>query len=98
MGWRPVPELMREVHDGDTSLRCGWPLEYWGLEPYRDNRPDSGIRYASGLSGRLRFRKIRVGVRLPSPTAETLGILGDHTLNAPAGTHTDVERQSKHEQ
>ncbi len=47
MGWRPVPELVREIHDGDTSLRRGWPLEYWGLEPYRDDRPDSGIRYAS---------------------------------------------------
>ena len=47
MGWRPVPELMREIHEGDTSLMRGWPLEYWGLEPYRDDRPDSGIRYAS---------------------------------------------------
>ncbi len=47
MGWEPVPELMREIHDGDTSLRSGWPLEYWGLEPYRDDRPDSRIRYAS---------------------------------------------------
>ena len=47
MGWKPVPELMREIHEGDGSLRRGWPLEYWGLEPFCDDRPDWKIRYAS---------------------------------------------------
>lgn len=47
MGWKPVPDLMREIHEGDPSLRRGWPLEYWGLEPFRDDRPDWSIRYAS---------------------------------------------------
>jgi SAM-dependent methyltransferase len=47
MGWKPVPDLMREIHEGDASLRRGWPLEYWGLEPFRDDRPDWRIRYAS---------------------------------------------------
>ena len=47
MGWNPVPDLMKEVHEGDTSLRCGWPLEYWGLEPFSDTRSDWNIRYAS---------------------------------------------------
>jgi chemotaxis methyl-accepting protein methylase len=44
MGWGPVTTLLREVHEGDTSLRRGWPLEYWGLEPFRQDRP---LRYAS---------------------------------------------------
>ena len=47
MGWKPVTDLIRDIHEGDPSLRSGWPLEYWGLEPFCDNRSDWKIRYAS---------------------------------------------------
>lgn len=47
MGWTPVSDLMRGIHEGDPSLECGWPLEYWGLEPFDDDRSDWRIRYAS---------------------------------------------------
>ncbi len=47
MNWKPVMDLMKELHEGDVSLRRGWPLEYWGLEPFCDDRPDWRIRYAS---------------------------------------------------
>ncbi len=47
MGWKPVHELIREIHDGDASLRRGWPLEYWGLEPFCENQPGWETRYAS---------------------------------------------------
>jgi SAM-dependent methyltransferase len=47
MGWKPVTDLLKEVHEGDASIRYGWPLEYWGLEPLDDRRPDWQIRYAS---------------------------------------------------
>jgi len=47
MGWHPVQELLREIHDGDPSIRRGWPVEYWGLEPLDDSRPDWLVRYAS---------------------------------------------------
>jgi len=47
MGWQPVPELIREIHDGDQSIRRGWPVEYWGLEPLDDTRLDWQTRYAS---------------------------------------------------
>jgi chemotaxis methyl-accepting protein methylase len=47
LGWKPVKELMREIHDGDSSLREGWPVGYWALEPFRDDRPDWEFRYAS---------------------------------------------------
>ena len=47
LGWKPVTELMQEIHEGDPSLRERWPLEYPGLEPFRDNRRDGNIRYAS---------------------------------------------------
>lgn len=47
MGWKPVADLIREIHEGDPSLRRGWPLEYWGLEPFCDNRFDWRICHAS---------------------------------------------------
>lgn len=45
--WRPVTELIREIHEGDPSLRRDWPLEYWGLEPFEPDRIDWQLRYAS---------------------------------------------------
>lgn len=47
MGWKPVADLVRKIHEGDTSITRGWPLEYWGLEPFDDRRPDWRICYAS---------------------------------------------------
>jgi len=49
MKWTPVTDLMREIHDGDVSLRRGWPTDYWGLEPFSDKRPLWKIRYASAF-------------------------------------------------
>jgi len=47
LGWRPVTELIGEIHEGDPSLRRDWPLEYWGLEPMDQKRADWKMRYAS---------------------------------------------------
>jgi hypothetical protein len=47
MGWKPVADLIKDIHEGDPSLRQGWPLEYWGLEPFWDDRSDWKFRYAS---------------------------------------------------
>jgi chemotaxis protein methyltransferase CheR len=47
LGWRPVTDLIGEIHEGDPSLRRGWPLEYWGLEPFDRGRIDWKMRYAS---------------------------------------------------
>ena len=49
MGWKPVTDLIREIHEGDVSLRRGWPLEYWGLEPFSKRRRDWTLRYASAF-------------------------------------------------
>ena len=46
-GWRPVTDLIAEIHEGDPSLLRGWPLEYWGLEPLDQTRDDWKARYAS---------------------------------------------------
>jgi len=47
LGWKPVTELIGEIHEGDPSLRRDWPLQYWGLEPLDRGRDDWEIRYAS---------------------------------------------------
>jgi hypothetical protein len=46
-GWRPVIDLIEEIHEGDPSLRRDWPLHYWGLEPLDRTRADWKVRYAS---------------------------------------------------
>ncbi len=46
LGWRPIPELIQEIHDGDPSVRRDWPWTWWGLEPLNRRRPDWQMRYA----------------------------------------------------
>jgi chemotaxis methyl-accepting protein methylase len=46
MGWQPVPDLIREIHDGDPSVRRDWPWQWWGLEPLNDRCRDWQLRYA----------------------------------------------------
>ena len=45
--WGPVTELLREIYEGDVSLMNGWPLEWWGQEPFQAKRQDWRTRYAS---------------------------------------------------
>jgi chemotaxis methyl-accepting protein methylase len=47
LGWRPVPDLLEAIHDGDPSVRLNWPSKYWGLEPLDRTRRDWRVRYAS---------------------------------------------------
>jgi chemotaxis methyl-accepting protein methylase len=47
LAWIPVPDAIRETHEGDPSLQEGWPLNYWGLEPFNRTQRDWTIRYAS---------------------------------------------------
>ena len=49
LGWKPVRELMEEMHEGDPSLRIAWPFKYWGLEPFDRTRRDWEIRYAAAF-------------------------------------------------
>ena len=47
LGWRPVTDLLREIHDGDPSLRRDWPWRWWGLEPLNERRADWQLRYSA---------------------------------------------------
>ena len=33
LGWRPIAELLEQIHDGDPLLCTDWPSKWWGLEP-----------------------------------------------------------------
>jgi chemotaxis methyl-accepting protein methylase len=47
LGWKPVEELLEEIHEGDPCLRRLWPCHYAGLEPLDKRRQDWRIRYAA---------------------------------------------------
>jgi chemotaxis methyl-accepting protein methylase len=47
LGWRPFPELLAQIHDGDPCVRNDWPWRWWGLEPLNQNRKDWRLRYAA---------------------------------------------------
>jgi SAM-dependent methyltransferase len=47
LNWKPVRELIEEIHDGDPCLRDHWPWNYTGLEPFNKRRYDWELRYAS---------------------------------------------------
>ncbi|HUN72268.1 MAG TPA: CheR family methyltransferase [Steroidobacteraceae bacterium] len=47
LNWHLVPDLLREIHDGDPVLRRDWPLTWWGLEPLDERRRDWQRRYAA---------------------------------------------------
>jgi SAM-dependent methyltransferase len=49
LGWEPVPELIKEIHNGDPSVRADWPWQWWGLEPLNQRRRDWRIRYAASF-------------------------------------------------
>ncbi|TLY12971.1 MAG: hypothetical protein E6K86_10725, partial [Thaumarchaeota archaeon] len=49
LGWRPIQDLMEDIHDGDPSVRGDWPWRYWGLEPFNKRRRDWKLRYASAF-------------------------------------------------
>jgi SAM-dependent methyltransferase len=47
--WEPVTELMEEIHNGDPTIRSGWPFEYWAKEPFQAKRANAIVRYASAF-------------------------------------------------
>lgn len=47
LGWRPIPELLEQIHDGDPCVRNDWPWKWWGLEPLNRSKPNWRSRYAA---------------------------------------------------
>ena len=46
LGWRPVQELLEDIHEGDACMKAYWPWHYAGLEPLNKKRSDWKLRYA----------------------------------------------------
>jgi SAM-dependent methyltransferase/mannose-6-phosphate isomerase-like protein (cupin superfamily) len=49
LGWRPLEELLEEIHDGDPAMKTFWPWHYGGLEPLNKRRDDWKRRYATAF-------------------------------------------------
>jgi len=49
LGWKPVGDLLEEIHEGDISSRSAWPWHYSGLEPLDKRRAGWDIRYATAF-------------------------------------------------
>jgi chemotaxis methyl-accepting protein methylase len=49
LGWRPILDLIEEIHEGDPSVRRDWPCKWWGLEPLDKKRRDWQVRYATAF-------------------------------------------------
>jgi SAM-dependent methyltransferase len=49
LGWKPVEELLEEIHEGDPVMAGNWPCHYGGLEPLDKKRRDWKIRYAAAF-------------------------------------------------
>jgi chemotaxis methyl-accepting protein methylase len=46
-GWKPVEELLEEIHEGDPCMRKIWPCHYGALEPLDKTVPAWRNRYAA---------------------------------------------------
>jgi mannose-6-phosphate isomerase-like protein (cupin superfamily)/SAM-dependent methyltransferase len=49
LGWRPLQELLEEIHEGDPCMKTFWPWHYAGLEPLKKMRGDWERRYAAAF-------------------------------------------------
>jgi hypothetical protein len=49
LGWKPVEQLLEEIHEGDPCMRDLWPCHYGALEPLNKRRQDWRLRYAAAF-------------------------------------------------
>ena len=49
LAWKPMKELLEEMHEGDPHMTCEWPWHYSALEPFNKKRKDWQLRYASAF-------------------------------------------------
>jgi SAM-dependent methyltransferase len=49
LGWRPLQELIEEIHYGDPRMGRDWPWNYSALEPLNKRRRDWRLRYAAAF-------------------------------------------------
>jgi chemotaxis methyl-accepting protein methylase len=48
-GWKPLEELLVEIHEGDPCMTALWPCHYGGVEPLNKKSRDWRTRYAAAF-------------------------------------------------
>jgi hypothetical protein len=72
LGWKPVPDLIAEIHDGDPLVRAVWSWQWWGLEPLDRRRHDWQTRYASAVQVGGHDHATHLSDTRPPQSGETL--------------------------
>jgi chemotaxis methyl-accepting protein methylase len=67
LGWKPLRELLEEIHEGDPRMARGWPWNYSSLEPLNKTRPDWRLRYATAFQLAARSDTPETRNAIPSP-------------------------------
>lgn len=73
LGWKPLHDLLEEIHEGDPSMRRGWPWNYSALEPLNKRRRDWKTRYAQAFQLASNRGGVLNAVRDEAVTAEIVG-------------------------
>ena len=47
--WKPLQELLEQIHEGDMCMKGLWPCHYAGVEPFNKKRQDGKLRYAAAF-------------------------------------------------
>ena len=47
--WKPLQELVEQIHEGDICMKGLWPCHYAGVEPFDKRRQDWRLRYAAAF-------------------------------------------------
>jgi SAM-dependent methyltransferase len=47
--WKPLQELLEQIHEGDMCMKGLWPCHYAGVEPFNKKRQDWKRRYAAAF-------------------------------------------------
>jgi SAM-dependent methyltransferase len=47
--WKPLQELLEQIHEGDMCMKGLWPCHYAGVEPLNKKRQDWKRRYAAAF-------------------------------------------------
>jgi mannose-6-phosphate isomerase-like protein (cupin superfamily)/SAM-dependent methyltransferase len=86
LGWRPLQELLEEIHEGDSCMKTFWPWHYAGLEPLNKKRGDWKRRYAAAFqlvpSDEKAGDSVNLGISTKAPPAnESTSVFGDAPLH-----------------
>jgi len=84
LGWRPVLELLEEIHDGDPCMKTFWPWHYAGLEPLNKRRRDWRRRYAAAFQLGPSSERVSDGGGLVNPGASRAAPLEEESSRASA--------------